>query len=78
MGWYKAPKHEVLSQAQMKRELKELGLDLDELPLITLRDAAIVDLINEGISVIPGDVVRISRSSKTAGEGYRYYRKVVV
>ena len=78
MGWYKGPKQEVLSPSQSKRALKTLGLDLEELPLIKLSDAAIVNLINEGNTVVPGDVIRIFRNSKTGGEGFQYFRKVVV
>ena len=74
MAWYKAPKHEVLSALQAKRELK---LQVEELPLIKLSDAALIDLSNSGITIIPGDIVRVSRNSNTGGEGFRYYRKVI-
>ena len=76
MAWYKAPKHEVLSAAQAKKELKVLGIELEELPLINRYDAAIIDLENEGTIVVVGDVIRITRKSNTGGEGFRYYRKV--
>ena len=78
MGWYKAPKHQVLSEAQSKKALKIIGVDYDELPLIKLSDAAIIDLINTGSIVVPGDVIRIYRQSKTAGGDFEYYRRVVV
>lgn len=78
MGWYKGPKHEVLSASQSKRALSKLGLVIDELPLIKLSDAAIIDLINEGNTIVPGDVIKVSRNSKTGGEGFQYFRKVVV
>jgi len=77
MAWYKAPKHEVLSSFQAKKELKLLGVVVEELPLIKLSDAALVDLSNSGVSVIPGDIIRVSRNSSTGGEGFRYYRKVI-
>jgi len=77
MAWYKAPKHEVLSSVQAKRELKVLDIEVEELPLIKISDAALVDLFNEGISVIPGDIIRVSRNSNTGGEGFRYYRRVI-
>lgn len=77
MAWYKAPKHEVLSASQAKKELKLLDISVEELPLIKIGDAALVDLSNSGISVIPGDIIRVSRNSNTGGEGFRYYRKVI-
>ena len=77
MAWYRAPKHEVLSAFQAKRELKLLKLEIEELPLIKLSDAALIDLSNSGIIIIPGDIVRVSRNSNTGGEGFRYYRKVI-
>ena len=40
MGWYKTPKHEVLSATQAKRELKQLDIAIEELPLIKLGDPA--------------------------------------
>ena len=67
MAWYKAPKHEVLSAAQAKNELKLLGIELEELPLINRYDAAIIDLENEGTIVVVGDVIRITRKSNTGG-----------
>ena len=67
MAWYKAPKHEVLSAAQAKKELKLLGIELEELPLINRYDAAIIDLENEGTIVVVGDVIRITRKSNTGG-----------
>tara|TARA_B100000287_G_scaffold422876_1_gene465413 strand:- start:16503 stop:16742 length:240 start_codon:yes stop_codon:yes gene_type:complete len=78
MGWYKAPKHEVLSTTQAKRELKQLDIAIEELPLIKLGDPALVDLVNStGAIIVPGDIIRISRKSNTGGEGFRYYRKVI-
>ena len=78
MGWYKTPKHEVLSAIQAKRELKQLDIAVEELPLIKLGDPALVDLVNStGAIIVPGDIIRISRNSNTGGEGFRYYRKVI-
>ena len=77
MAWYKSPTHEVLSIAQAKKELKVLKLLVEELPLIKIGDAALVDLANSGITIIPGDIIRVSRNSNTGGEGFRYYRKVI-
>ena len=68
MGWYRAPKHEVLTAPQAKRELKALRLDEDRLPLILMSDKAIQLLIEEGNTVVLGDIIRITRNSDTAGE----------
>tara|TARA_Y100000593_G_scaffold53898_1_gene100872 strand:+ start:191 stop:445 length:255 start_codon:yes stop_codon:yes gene_type:complete len=78
MSWYRAPKHEVLSAAQAKKELKALKLEEDRLPLILMSDKAITTLIDEGKTIVPGTIIKITRDSKTAGEAFLYYRKVVV
>lgn len=77
MAWFKQPPHVLLSPAQAKRELASLKLKEDRLPLISISDAAIRELAEEGKIVVPGDIIRIERKSKAAGEGYTYYRKVV-
>mgnify|MGYP000051796870 CR=1 FL=1 len=77
MAWFKQPPHILLSPAQAKRELALLNLVEERLPLISISDAAIRELANDGKIVVPGDIVRIERKSKAAGEGYTYYRKVV-
>ena len=59
-----------------KRELKKINVTLEELPLIKYRDAAIQTLVESGEEVKIGDVIRITRDSKTGGE-ISYYRKVV-
>jgi DNA-directed RNA polymerase subunit H (RpoH/RPB5) len=78
MAWFKQPKHSLLSVAQAKRQLKALKIDVDRLPLISIGDAAIRQLVDEGVTIIPGDIILIERQSVAAGEGFRYYRKVVV
>ena len=78
MAWYKTPLHEVLTPTQSKRELKAINVTEERLPLISINDAAIRDLITSGVSVSIGDIIRITRKSEVAGEGYRYYRKVAV
>ena len=70
------PLHEVLSEAAAKRELKQVGIAREKLPLLAYSDAAVQALIKEGKSVQVGDVVRITRKSFTVGEAY-YYRQVV-
>lgn len=78
MGWYRAPKHEVLSSAEAKRDLKALQLDEDRLPLILMSDKAIQVLIEEGKDIQPGNIIRISRQNEFAREEFKYYRKVTV
>ena len=77
MAWFKQPSHVLLTPAKAKRELAALKLDIDRLPLISIGDAAIRSLANDGTIVVPGDIIRIERKSKAAGEGFTYYRKVV-
>tara|TARA_B100000073_G_C23706941_1_gene562662 strand:+ start:1032 stop:1271 length:240 start_codon:yes stop_codon:yes gene_type:complete len=75
-SWHFTPKHEKLSESQAKRELKKINVTLEELPLIKYGDAAIQVLVNDGEEIKIGDVIRITRDSKTGGE-IPYYRKVV-
>lgn len=77
MGFGLMPPHVLLSEAQAKRELKTLGINRENLPLIAYSDAAIQHLIDQGTTVSPGDVIKITRRSKTMGEAY-YYRQVVL
>lgn len=77
MGFGLTPEHILLSEPQAKRELKQLGIPREKLPLISYSDAAIQSLIKEGKTISLGDVIRIKRKSMTVGEAY-YYRQVVV
>ena len=65
------PKHELLSEAEEKKLLEELGIVKLKLPKIHKRDPAIRDLKTK-----TGTVIKISRDSKTAGKAL-YYRVVV-
>jgi DNA-directed RNA polymerase subunit H len=65
------PKHEILSEEEKTKLLKKYGITIKELPRILASDPAIKSL-NPKI----GDVVKITRKSKTAGESV-YYRVVV-
>ena len=53
-------------------------IDIEELPLIKISDAVLIDMEERGISIKVGDIIKISRNSKVAGEGYEYYRRVVL
>ena len=74
--WAFTPKHEKLSASQAKRQLKDINVSLDELPLIRRTDPAILQLLEEGVTIEVDDVIRITRSSKTGGD-IPYYRRVI-
>lgn len=76
MAWTLTPKHEVLTERAATVQLNKIGLTRDELPLIAYRDAALQQLIEDGVEIKLNDVIRITRKSKTVGEAY-YYRRVV-
>ena len=65
------PKHEVMTKEDAEAVLKEYNCTPTELPLIYVTDPAIVEL-----GVRPGDMIRITRKSATAGHSI-YYRYVV-
>jgi len=65
------PKHEVLSEEEKEKLLKELGVEPDQLPKIRRNDPIIKLLRGK-----PGDIVRIHRPSPTAGVSV-YYRLVI-
>ena len=65
------PKHEVLSPEEKRRVLKELGVKPEMLPWI--RSSAPIARI---IGAKPGDIVKITRRSRTAGV-FVAYRFVV-
>ena len=47
--WKYSPKHEKLSASQAKKELKEISVSLDELPLIRRSDPAVRKLLDDGV-----------------------------
>ena len=65
------PKHEIISIKEADAVLKKYNCKPTELPLIFVTDPAIL-----GLGVKPGDMIKISRKSPTAGESL-YYRYVV-
>ena len=65
------PKHEILSAGEKKEILEKLGTELKKLPRIKSDDP-----VAKAIEAKAGDVLRISRSSPTAGTAV-YYRVVV-
>ena len=65
------PKHEIMVKKDAEEVLKTYNCRTTDLPLIFVNDPAIV-----GLGVKPGDMIKITRKSATAGESF-YYRYVV-
>lgn len=65
------PKHEIVSKEDAEQVLSKFNCKPTELPLIFVNDPAIL-----GLGVKPGDLIKITRQSPTAGESL-YYRYVV-
>lgn len=71
LGHELVPQHEKLSKEAATKVLESYGGDISKLPKIIVTDPAIVAL---GAS--PGDVIKITRVSPTAGMSI-FYRGVV-
>jgi len=65
------PKHEIMTKGEAEQVLEKYHCKAIELPLIFVSDPAIV-----GLGVKPGDMIKITRKSATAGESF-YYRYVI-
>jgi DNA-directed RNA polymerase subunit H len=65
------PKHEILPKDLAEEVLRKFNAKPSQLPYITTTDKGIEDL-----EVRPGDIIKITRKSPTAGESV-YYRYVV-
>jgi len=65
------PKHEILPKDLAEEVLRKFNARPSQLPYITTTDKGIEDL-----DVRPGDIIKITRKSPTAGESV-YYRYVV-
>ena len=65
------PKHEIITKEEAEQVLEKYHCKAVELPLIFGSDPAIV-----GLGVKPGDMIKITRKSATAGESF-YYRYTV-
>ena len=70
IGHELVPRHEVLSAEEKKALLERLGVSEKNLPKILDTDSVI-----KKVAAKPGDVLKITRSSQTAGEAV-YYRVV--
>ena len=65
------PKHEIMKKKEAEEIFKKFNTKPTEIPLIFETDPAIV-----GLGVKPGDMIKITRKSPTAGQGI-FYRYVV-
>ena len=65
------PKHEIMLKKEVEEVLEKFHTKPTEMPLIFVNDPAI-----KGLGVKPGDMIKITRKSATAGESI-YYRYVV-
>ena len=64
------PKHEVLSEEEKQQVLSRYGVQLYQLPFISVNDPIVREL-----GAKPGDIIKITRDSETAGKAI-YYRVV--
>ena len=65
------PKHEIINKDEAEKVLEKYHTKPTEMTLIYVSDPAI-----RGLGVKPGDMIKITRKSPTAGESL-YYRYVV-
>jgi DNA-directed RNA polymerase subunit H len=65
------PKHEIIPKQEAEKVLEKYNCNPTQLPLIFVTDPAIL-----GLGVKPGDMIKITRKSPTAGTSL-YYRYVV-
>lgn len=65
------PKHEILTKKEKKEVLKIYGTDISKYPRILVTDPAVKKYGGK-----PGDMIKITRNSPTAGTSV-YYRVVV-
>lgn len=70
-GHFLVPKHELLTPEQAAELLKKFNATPEQFPYISAVDSAAKE-----IGAKPGDFIKITRRSETAGEGF-YYRYVV-
>jgi DNA-directed RNA polymerase subunit H len=65
------PKHEIIGKKEAEEVIKQFNTAPNLLPYVSM-----VDPVIRAIGAKPGDVIKISRKSETAGQAI-YYRYVV-
>ena len=65
------PKHEIMSESELKSVLNKYSIEKEQLPKIKVQDP-----VSKEIGAALGDVIKITRKSQTAGEA-DYYRLVI-
>ena len=65
------PKHEIITKKEAEDVLEKYHCKATELPLIFATDPAII-----GLGVKPGDMIKVTRKSATAGDSF-YFRYVI-
>ncbi len=61
------PKHEIMTEEEISEEFSDVDYDFKDLPKIRANDPVV-----EAIGAEPGNVLRITRESQTAGEFITY------
>jgi DNA-directed RNA polymerase subunit H len=61
------PDHTILSKSEVKKLIKKLDIRLEQLPKIRIDDPVV-----KAIEAKPGDVLKITRMSSTAGTFFTY------
>ena len=65
------PKHEVISESEKEVLQQNSDFDINNLPKIKINDPVVKELAKDR-EISAGDVLRITRNSKTAGEFISY------
>ena len=65
------PKHEVISESEKELLQQNSDFDVNNLPKIKIDDPVVKEL-SKNSEISAGDVLRITRNSKTAGEFVSY------
>ena len=61
------PKHEIMTEEEISEEFSDVDYDFKDLPKIRANDPVV-----EAIGAEPGNVLRITRESQTAGSFITY------
>ncbi|MBE6505447.1 MAG: DNA-directed RNA polymerase subunit H [Methanobrevibacter sp.] len=65
------PKHEVISESEKELLQQNSDFDINNLPKIKINDPVVKELAKDS-NISAGDVLKITRNSKTAGEFISY------